>query len=120
MNTNNIIRLMAVCGALLATSCVQRIADLTFMSTKNVDMNHPGGYYTAPNQRSEGVDTAHIIVCFPTRIPNVKEAVDRAIEKNGPTCIGLSNMKLEHGFWYIPYIYGREYFKATGDPVYKH
>lgn len=111
--------MMLACGAILCTSCTQRIADLTFLSTKNVDMNHADGYYTSPNLRVEGEDVAHIIICFPTRIPNAKEAVDKAIEKNGSDCVGLSNMKLEHSVWYIPYLYGRETFTATGDPVFK-
>lgn len=111
--------MMVACGALLGASCTQRIADLTFMSTKNVDMNHAGGYYTVPNQRTVGEDVGHLIVLFPTRLPNGKEAVDKAIEKNGADCVGLSNMKLEHSFWFIPYVYGRETFRATGDPVFK-
>lgn len=105
--------------ALSCVSCTQRIADLTFASTKNVDMNAPQGYSTMPNARVTGRDMAHIIICFPTKMPSPKEAIDRAIEKNGSECVGLSNAKLESGGWYIPYIYGQAWYEATGDPVYK-
>lgn len=111
--------MLVACGALFCSSCTQRIADLTFMSTKNVDMNHAPGYRTDSNHRVEGKDVGHMIVVFPTRLPNAKEAIDKAIEQSGSDCVGLSNMKLEHSFWYIPYVYGRETFTATGDPVYK-
>lgn len=108
--------MLAVLGCI---SCTQRIADLTFASTKNVDMNAPQGYTTVPNARVTGRDTAHIIIFIPTKTPSAKEAIDRAIEKNGSECVGLANAKLEYGGWYIPYIYGQAWYETTGDPVYK-
>lgn len=117
MNTNQII--IAAVAALILPACTQRYADLTFTSTKNLDMNYPKGYYADPSKRTVGEDVGHLVIVVPTRIPNAKEAADRAIEKNGSNCVGLSNMKLEHSIWYIPYIYGRETFSVTGDPVFK-
>lgn len=112
--------LSAVLVALLGcSSCTYRIADLTFASTKNIDMTAPQGYSTVPNARVTGRDTGHLIIFIPTKMPSPKEAIDRAIEKNGSECVGLSNAKLESGFWYIPYVYGQVWYEATGDPVYK-
>ena len=59
----------------------------------------------------------HVIIFFPTGIPDMKEAIDNAIEKNGPNCVGLANATLERKWFYIPFIYGQESFVAEGDPI---
>lgn len=105
--------------ALLVSSCSYRIADFTFLSSKNVDMNHAAGYTTTVNNRKQGQDVAHIIIFIPTGEADYKEALDKAIEQNGSACVGLANVKVESGWWYIPYIYGRVWCTVEGDPVYK-
>lgn len=105
--------------ALFLSSCTYRLADFTFLSSKNVDMNHADGYTTAVNDRKQGKDTAHIIIFIPTGEADYKEALDKAIEQNGSACVGLANAKVESGWWYIPYIYGRVWCTVEGDPVYK-
>ena len=104
-------------SVLLAVSCTTRVADLTVASTKNMDLKHTAGYTTTYNVRSKGEDKKHIIIFFPTGIPDMKEAIDNAIEKNGPNCVGLSNATLERKWLYIPFIYGQESFVAEGDPI---
>lgn len=101
------------------SSCVSRLGDFTFISSKNMDINSSQGFSTITNMRSRGKDTAHIVVAVPTGTCTPKEAMDKAIEKNGVNCVGLSNVKIEHGFWYIPYIYGQEWYAVEGDPVFK-
>ncbi|MCC8148516.1 hypothetical protein [Akkermansia sp.] len=103
--------------ALLAVSCTNRLADLTVASTKNMDLKHTAGYTTNYNVRSKGEDKKHIVLFFPTGFPNVKEAIDNAIEKNGPNCVGLTNATLEEKWFYIPFIYGQISFVAEGDPI---
>ena len=98
--------------ALLAVSCTTRVADLTVASTKNMDLKHTAGYTTTYNVRSKGEDKKHV-----TGIPDMKEAIDNAIEKNGPNCVGLANATLERKWFYIPFIYGQESFVAEGDPI---
>lgn len=105
--------------ALFVSSCTYRLADFTFLSSKNVDMNHAAGYSTAVNDRKQGKDLAHIIIFIPTGEADYKEALDKAIEQNGSTCVGLANAKVESGWWYIPYVYGRVWCTVEGDPVYK-
>lgn len=119
MNTKQLLLAAISIGALVQPACTHRIADLTFASTKIVDMNDPKGFTTTVNARVKGRDTRHFVIFFPVNGFSPKEAMDRAIEKNGSSCIGLTNMKLEYGWWYIPYIYGQEWFEVTGDPVYK-
>ncbi len=116
-------RILTLCAAAAALctlpSCVYRIADLTFASTKNIDMNSPTGYSTSHNARVTGKDTSHYVIAFPISSCNAKEAIDKAVEKCGTNCVGLSNVVLSYGWWYIPYIYGQEWYKVEGDPVYK-
>lgn len=107
---------MAVLAA-LGCSCTQRLCDFTVASTKNMDLKHAAGYTTSYNVRSKGEDRKHIIFFIPTGIPNMKEAIDRAIEKNGPQCVGLANATLEEKWWYIPLIYGQVSYIIEGDPV---
>lgn len=73
-------KVLLCAGALLAAGCSQRMIDFTIISSKNVDLSN-AARFTRGTQRVEGKDTAYIIVFIPTGMPNVKEAVDRAIEK---------------------------------------
>ena len=63
----------------------------------------------------EGVDSKPIIFIFNTGTPNLKEAVDRAIESgNG---IALSDVTIYYTRWYIPFIYGENKFHVRGKVV---
>lgn len=93
--------------------------DMTAVSTKNIDLNSLNGYTTAVNSRVKGEDTVHIISFIPLGFPNAQDAVDRAIEKNGSSCVGLSNAVLHNEWWWIPLIYGQEKIIVEGDPIYK-
>ena len=78
------------------------------------------GYRTETNKRFAGKDTQHIIIFFPTKqYISWKDPVDDAIEAAGPDCVGLSNVVVEQGGWYIPFIYGQNWVKIDGDPIYK-
>ncbi len=107
-------------SALLAlTSCQVRIMDLTVTSSKNIDLNDTKGYVVSNNARTRGSDTSHVVLCFPLGRPDVKEAMDKAIEKNGSNAVALSNMTLEESWWWIPFIYGQITYTVEGDPIYK-
>ncbi len=69
-----IIPIMAVC-VLSLTSCQQRLIDFTVISSKNVTLRLPDN---AKGPRVEGKDMK---MCT---IPQLKSAVDKAIEKAGP------------------------------------
>lgn len=70
----------------MMAGCSQRVADLTVVSTKNFNMN--SGNLTV-GARVEGQDNVPVFI-FPLGTVNLKEAVDRAIEKD-PCAVGLSN-----------------------------
>lgn len=76
-STKTALCILAICMLL---GCTQRMFDFTIISSKNLDLSR-AAEFTKGNERVEGKDTIYLILIFPTGIPNVKEAVDNAIEK---------------------------------------
>lgn len=75
-------------GAVLITSgCAQRVVDFTMGSTKNVNLN--SGQFIE-GDRVEADDTK-VVVLVPLGVPSLKEATDRAIEKD-KCAVGLTNV----------------------------
>lgn len=70
--------LITALSTLLLGGCSVRMADLTVASTKNYNLNS--------NQFVKGervtADDSVAVVLFPLGIPNMKTAMDKAIEKN--------------------------------------
>ena len=98
--------LIMALASLSLSGCVTRIMDFTVISSKNVDI--PG----TRGEKVEGEDMKSIVIVFPTGQPNIKEAVDRALEKgNGDVLLdGVIYAKS----WYIPYVYGQTGFVVDG------
>lgn len=104
-------------GCFIASGCTQRVADLTVASTKNI--NIAGDSHRADvTERVTGEDKVAIVAFIPTGRPNIKEALDRAIEKR-PGAVGLSDVTLSTKFYYIPLLYGEIGYVIEGNPVYK-
>ena len=100
---------------IISAGCTTRMVDFTAISTKNVDWSK-AATFSRTGSRVEGKDTAHIIIFIPTGIPNMKEAIDRAIEsKSG--CVALVDGVVYQKFWWIPYIYGQHSFVVEGTPL---
>lgn len=77
-------RIMAVSLAMLAltaSGCTVRLLDFTAISSKNVNMPVP---QSARGNRVTGTDFVTVILGIPLGTPNLKEALDRAIESAGP------------------------------------
>ena len=102
-------------GLLLSFGCTQRVGDFTFLSSKNLDLSNLDMEASANAPIVEGKDNKPIIIIFPTGIPNLKEATDRAIESGRGTA--LSNATIYYTFWYVPYIVGNAEFKVRGKVV---
>ena len=66
-------------GALMISSCTQRMIDFTVISSKNVTLRLPDD---AKGNKVEGRDMKFCAPYF--GMPNLKQAVDRAIESAGP------------------------------------
>ena len=76
---------------LLATeSCTNRLTDFTIISTKNVPIGTQPTDLVKGDKRVKGVDKTHIILCIPIGSPNLKEAIDKAIEQC-PGAIALAD-----------------------------
>ena len=97
---------------LLFAGCTTRLVDYTVISTKNIDWSRANSFQRAKG-RTEGKDTAHIIIIIPTGVPNMKEAIDRAIE-SVPGGVALVDGVLSSNAWYIPYIYGQSSYVIEG------
>ena len=97
------------------SSCTTRIVDFTIISTKNLDLSK-GATFQRGQSRVEGLDKVYVIVIFPTGTPNVKEAVDRAIE-SVPGAIALLDGVVTQEMWQIPLIYGETGFLVEGTPL---
>lgn len=88
--------LAVVLGVFLLSGCSIRVADLTVGSTKNYNIN---GNKFLTGQRVMAEDSYPVII-FPMGIPNMKTAIDKAIEKD-QCAVGLSNVvitQLNHSF----------------------
>lgn len=91
-----IIPFTVLLASTLLSACTVRVADMTVGSTKNYDLN---ANRFVKGQRVIGEDNYPVIL-FPTGIPNIKTAMDKAIEKDR-CAVGLSDVvmsQLNHSF----------------------
>lgn len=106
--------LVVLCLGLFVTSCTTRLTDFTVLSSKNVDLSQMGKYERGKD-RVEGEDIAHIILFIPTGMPNLKEAIDRAIEAT-PGCVALADgVVSSRAFWFL--VYGQNAYIVEGSPI---
>ncbi|WP_028627690.1 hypothetical protein [Metapseudomonas resinovorans] len=80
-----------VLAILAASGCTMRVADLTVASTKNFNMNSTA---LETGRRVEGKDSVPVVL-FPLGQVNMKEAIDRAVEKER-CAVGLSDVVINH------------------------
>ena len=100
---------------MFAPGCSQRLVDFTVISTKNIDWSQ-AARFTRWRQRVSGTDYVHVIIFIPTGVPNIKEAVDRAIESVPGAVALIDGVVIQNSFW-IPCIYGRNSFIVEGTPL---
>lgn len=96
-------------GMVLLSGCSVRIVDFTAISTKNVNIQ---AFETG--KRVVGEDCAPVVL-FPLAIPNMKTAIDRAIENAGPGYDALTDgvvYSLNQAF-----IFGRICYQVEGTPI---
>lgn len=108
---------MAVLSILLLDSCTHRLTDFTVISTKNVPIGDGAhANFKKGNRRVSGKDTSHMILFFPTGMPNMKDAIDRAIEQT-PGAIGLVDGVVKSSSWYA-LLYGQNSYIVEGTPLF--
>lgn len=99
------------------SSCTHRLTDFTVISTKNVPLGKEVASLQKANQRVKGVDRSHIILFIPIGTPNMKEAIDKAIEKY-PGAIGLADGVVKSKGW-TALLYGQNSYVVEGTPIYE-
>ena len=97
------------------TGCVTRLVDFTLISTKNVDLSR-GADFKRGQSRVEAEDKVLIILFIPTGTPNIKQAIDKAIQ-SVPGAIALLDGVVSVKGWWIPYIYGENSYVVEGTPL---
>lgn len=88
--------LIASLAILTTSGCTIRVADMTVGSSKNFDLNSGN---LVKGKRVVGEDKYPVFI-FPFGIPNVKTAMDRAIEQE-KCAVGLTDLvvsQLNHSF----------------------
>lgn len=116
IKTKKALLLSCLALTLFANSgCARRIIDFTLLSTKNVDVSRLEALRKG-SARATGTDEVHVIIFIPTGQPNIKAAVDAAIE-SVPGAVALVDGVIIQESWWIPFIYGRMAFVAEGTPL---
>lgn len=102
---------------LTLNGCSYRLTDFTVISTKNIPLGETGDVsFKSANQRVSGEDKAHMILYIPIGSPNMKEAIDRAIEKY-PGAVGLVDGVIKQKTWWA-ILYGQNSYIVEGTPIY--
>lgn len=98
-------------------SCSHRLTDFTVISTKNIPIGE--GVHTdfqKGSKRVKGVDVSHTVLCVPLGFPNMKEAIDKAIEQI-PGAIGLVDGVVKSSGWTC-FLYGQSRYIVEGTPLF--
>ena len=105
---------VVIFAAALATGCTRRMGDFTYISTKNLNL---AKFTTEDSQKAQPVtgEDQKWIVILPGSVPNVEDAVDRALE--GSDAQALTNARIYYKVWYVPYVVGQWGFVVKGQPV---
>jgi len=107
------ILILLLCAALCG--CRSRLGDFTVITTKNIDLTNFSTHSNLEREPVSGIDEKHIICIFPTGIPNIEEAIDKALAK-GKGYI-LVDASISEEWFYFPYIYGYMKYEVKGTPV---
>ena len=92
-------KILMISLVVLLTACTTRLLDFTVVSSKNIDLSKADSFERGKS-RVEGVDAAWMIIFIPTGIPNMKEAIDRALEKV-PGAVALVDGVVSSKFMYF-------------------
>lgn len=103
-----------VASVVAGSGCTARVGNFTLISTKNVDLSD-ASIDTKHGKRITEDDCAPVVLIFPIGRPDLKEAVDNALEE------GRGNLMVDqvsyYRSWYIPLIFGLRCMVAEGTVV---
>jgi len=116
MVRKNLFILMVAVFGLAIQSCSDRLTDFTVISTKNVPIGNQPTDLVKGTTRVKGVDKKPIILSIPIGTPNLKEAIDKAIEQC-PGAIALADGVVKSKFLYF-FFYGESSYIVEGTPLF--
>ena len=96
--------------AIVATSCTQRLIDFTIISSKNHGVKSKAPVAARVMGKSQAV-----VVLIPLGVPDIKAAVDNAIETAGPGYDALVDGVLY--YYNYSFIFGVMGYKIEGTPI---
>lgn len=99
----------------MLSSCTHRLTDFTVISTKNVPIGVGPKELVKADVRVKGVDKKHVVLFIPLGTPNLKEAIDKAIESY-PGAIGLTDGVVKSSWW-DALLYGQQKYIVEGTPL---
>ena len=100
-------------SSMVLSGCVRRILDFTIVSSKQMNMKVED---SARGDRVVGKDGVYYFIFIPLGTPNLKEAVDEAIESAGPGYDALiDGVIYSENYWYVLSAYSG--FKVEGTPI---
>ena len=101
--------------AMVLSSCSQRLVDFTVISSRNIPITEVGTEFKKSTQRVSGEDVKWSILFVPG-VPNMKEAIDRAIEKF-PGAVALTDGVIYSKGWSCG-LFGQNKYVVEGTPLY--
>ena len=107
-------RLFIVILGLILSGCAMRLTDFTVISTKNVRVPSSG-----VAQRQQGKDCSFWILFIPVTgrfTPNMKQAIDEAIEAAGPEYDALIDGVVDYR-WMFTYVVNMFCYEIKGTPI---
>ncbi|MCH1931825.1 hypothetical protein L9G16_16740 [Shewanella sp. A25] len=112
-----LVTLALIATALTGCSTSTRIGDFTVASTKNMDVKD-STHQVDTTKRLVGIDEKAGFLFVPPGLPDIKEAMDNAIEQN-PEAVGMSNVTLKFNTFDIPFLYRTISYEVEGSPVFE-
>lgn len=104
----SMVRSLSLIGIALLSGCVTRMVDFTVISTKALSIGGEEG------RQVVGEDCVPVVLA-PVGTPNLKEAIDDAIEQAGP---GYNAIKDGVVYWRNKsFFFGKSCYEVKGTPV---
>lgn len=107
--------LLALMTMTVFASCSHRLVDFTVISSKNIPITDEGGQFHKATNRVVGKDSKWSVLFVPG-MPDMKEAIDRAIEQY-PGAVALTDGVIYSKGWSCG-LFGQNEYIVEGTPLY--
>jgi len=111
-----ILKLIPIACIVLATSCTTRLTDFTLISGKNIDIAAAASLKRS-NTRVTGTDIGHIVLGIPVKFPNMKSAMDNAVEQTPGAVALVDGVVYQQNYTIVPILYSQSNYKIEGTPL---